>query len=55
LNCIADDHGRGPADCTAEAEPMPWAFPDGNSPKALSGRMLRFGTSLFYERQMTIA
>jgi hypothetical protein len=55
LNCITDDHGHGPADCTAAAEPTPWAVPNGNGPKAPPGRMLRFGTSLFYERQMTIA
>jgi len=55
LKCIADDHGHGPADYTAEAEPTPWAVPLGNDPEASPARMLRFGTSLFYERQMTIA
>lgn len=40
---------------TAEAEPTPWAVPNGNGREAPPGRMLRFGTSLFYEPQMTIA
>ncbi len=54
-HCRRDDHGHGLAECTSEAEPTPWAVPNDPRPqKTKPWRMLRFGTSLFYVRQMTI-
>jgi hypothetical protein len=53
--CRRDDHVHGLAECTSEAEPKPWAVPKDRRPqKTKPWRMLRFGTSLFYVRQMTI-